>query len=57
MRTIIAIKTIKINTIILVKEMGGRENMIINTIMHIKIIIKNMAHIQIHRKSTKKEIV
>jgi hypothetical protein len=57
MRTIITIKTIKINTIILVKEMGGRENMIINTIMHIKIIINNMAPIQIHRKSTKKEII
>lgn len=50
-----AFKTIK--TLILVRVMEGREDMIINTIMHIQIIIKSIYNIPMEVKLIRKEIM
>lgn len=50
-----AFKTIK--TLILVRVMEGREDMIINTIMHIQIIIKSIYNIPMELKLIRKEIM
>lgn len=52
---IIGITTIK--STISVKEMGGKEDTIIKTIMNIKITIMDTLHIQMQRGHTKKEII
>ncbi len=50
-----AFKTIK--TLILERVMEGREDMIINTIMHIQIIIKSIYNIPMEVKLIRKEIM
>lgn len=46
-----------IKTIILVKVMGDREDIIINPIMHIRIIIKNICIMPIHVRHIRKEMI